>query len=329
MFLSVVIPVRNGEKYIGKLLDELIEQTYKNYEIIVVNDGSNDNTSNILKKYSSVKVYHNDRSMGANFSRNLGFNKSKGEIIVFTDVDCSVERDWLEKIVSIFMEKDVDAVAGQVFAENRDRFLARFLESSILTPAPKYRKDIILSEDFKPRIFIATANFAVKRETLLNLNGFDPIFKHYGSDDMDFAYRLLRSGGKIYCSSKIKVYHHHRTSLLKILKRYYEYGKGFTIFKRKHPESIFSILTTIFTSLLYIFTALIPVSLFINLGNIYLNSVIYFLASLPFLTPLLYHFYFLIKKRNPERILYIPLDILVIYFTAIGILVSFIQGEGK
>lgn len=93
---SVIVPVYNSEKYLKKCLDSIMGQTYKDFEVIVVNDGSTDNSSNIIKKYN-VKLINQDNS-GVSVARNNGIKNSKGEYFIFVDSDDYIEKDLLKKI---------------------------------------------------------------------------------------------------------------------------------------------------------------------------------------------------------------------------------------
>src|SRR3989338_7568433 len=100
--ISVIIPVKNEEKIIGSLMSSLLSQDYKGwYEIIVVNDHSSDRTGDIVKTFvkNSKKVkYFNSTENGPAAARNVAIKKAKGDVILFTDGDCLVPRNWITKI---------------------------------------------------------------------------------------------------------------------------------------------------------------------------------------------------------------------------------------
>ncbi|HAB67391.1 MAG TPA: hypothetical protein DCE23_08495 [Firmicutes bacterium] len=113
---SIIVPVYNVEKYIGDCLDSILNQTYDNFEVIVVNDGSPDNSQDIIDKY--VKKDKRIRSFikkngGLSDARNYGVSKAKGDYLVFVDSDDSINCELLEKINEVICE-EVDIVRYQI-----------------------------------------------------------------------------------------------------------------------------------------------------------------------------------------------------------------------
>lgn len=104
--ISVIIPVYNGEKYIQRCIDSVFNQTYSNVEIIVVNDGSTDNTENILKSYSNI-VLINKKNEGVSRARNTGLSLATGDYVYFCDADDYLEKDAFEILVKEYAESDL------------------------------------------------------------------------------------------------------------------------------------------------------------------------------------------------------------------------------
>ena len=113
MKVSVIVPVYNVEKYIGKCLDSLINQTLSDVEIVVVNDGSPDNSQKIIdnyaRKYKNIKSYIK-KNGGLSDARNYGIKKSTGEYIAFVDSDDYVKEDMFEKMYNYAINNDLDVV---------------------------------------------------------------------------------------------------------------------------------------------------------------------------------------------------------------------------
>lgn len=105
--ISIIVPIYNGEKYLEQCLDSLLNQTYQNVEILVVNDGSTDSTDRILKKYEkrdSRIVVLNQKNQGTGMARNLGIDKATGTFLTFVDSDDYLLEECIEKVVETIEE---------------------------------------------------------------------------------------------------------------------------------------------------------------------------------------------------------------------------------
>ena len=103
ILISVIIPTYNNGKFLDKCIESILSQTYCEFELLIINDGSTDNTIDILKYYGQkdkrIKLF-NIENNGVSFARNLGISKAKGEYICFIDSDDWVEKDYLSQFVS-------------------------------------------------------------------------------------------------------------------------------------------------------------------------------------------------------------------------------------
>lgn len=133
MLISVIVPVYNTEKYVGKTLDSLINQTYKDLEIIVVDDGSPDNAAEIVQQYalkdSRIKLVR-QQNMGLSGARNTGIDLASGEFIVFIDSDDSAYPDLIENLLKTITLGDyscVYSVKYNKYYEDGDRRVESFL----------------------------------------------------------------------------------------------------------------------------------------------------------------------------------------------------------
>lgn len=111
--VSIIIPVYNAEKYIRKCLDSIVNQTYKNIEVIIVNDGSTDNSEEIIKEYIenqeyNIKYFKNE-NRGVSFSRNFGVNYAEGDYIFFVDADDYLDENLIENLKEK-MKKEIDII---------------------------------------------------------------------------------------------------------------------------------------------------------------------------------------------------------------------------
>jgi glycosyltransferase involved in cell wall biosynthesis len=121
--ISVLLPVYNVEKYIGHCLETIINQTYKNIEIIVVDDCSPDNSGKIAEDYakmdSRIKVIHHEYNKGLSATRNTGIENSSGEYITFIDSDDWVSNDYVEYLFKIIIETNSDVAMVRSFFTSR------------------------------------------------------------------------------------------------------------------------------------------------------------------------------------------------------------------
>lgn len=116
--VSIIIPIYNAEKYLKRCLDSVINQTYKNIEIICINDGSKDNSLNILKEYAKKDrriIIIDNENKGVSSARNEGIKKSTGEYITFVDSDDWLEVDAVEILYNTILEKNVDVVRSNYY----------------------------------------------------------------------------------------------------------------------------------------------------------------------------------------------------------------------
>lgn len=109
--ISVIVPIYNVEKYLNRCIDSILNQTYKNLEIILVDDGSTDNSINIIKSYNDdrIKIY-SKKNGGLSDARNYGLDKANGNYVSFIDSDDFIELDMFEKMVQHLTDRDIDIV---------------------------------------------------------------------------------------------------------------------------------------------------------------------------------------------------------------------------
>lgn len=120
--ISIIIPVYNGEKYIEKCLESIKNQTIKDYEVLIINDGSKDNTKKLVEKYLNDKRFKlfNRTNHGIGASRNFGLDESSGEYICFIDSDDYVDKEYLEKLYNKISKENLDIVVCNYIELNEE-----------------------------------------------------------------------------------------------------------------------------------------------------------------------------------------------------------------
>lgn len=145
--ISIIVPIYNNHKSLDSCLESLLKQSYKKIEILLVDDGSTDGSSEICDKYAKsykrIRVFHK-KNGGVSSARNFGIKNAKGEFIFFVDADDSIVNDALEKLINIFIEKNVDLAVGDFLTKGKENNL---FENKFLYSDSKFMdKDKIIYE---------------------------------------------------------------------------------------------------------------------------------------------------------------------------------------
>lgn len=273
--VSIIVPAYNEEKWIKQTIESLIEVDYHNKEIIVIDDGSTDNTNFIasimMKKNSNVKVFKKVNG-GKASAINFGLLVSSGDIIVITDADGLISRDSLKEIVSFFRDPTVVGVAGNIRVINKINVLTN-------CQAVEYAVGINLHR-------AATASFGVvevlpgplsafRRSAIEKVGRFD---SDTIVEDADFTKKLLKTGNVLQCTSKAFAYTEAPTNLRDFTKQRTRWYRGNIQTFLKHKDIRDFSGNLFLSSILYPLTFL---QIFIQpwLGPISLLSFIYTVYS--------------------------------------------------
>lgn len=232
--ISVVIPAHNEEKTIGNCLEGLITQTIDKdrYEIIVVDDGSTDNTPNIVNNFRGVRLIR-QKNQGPAAARNKGAEEARGEIILFTDSDCIPFDNWIEEMIKPFdPNSEVVGVKGAYETKQRE-LIARFVQIEYEDKYDKLKKQTNID-------FIDTYAAGFRRNVFLQANGFNREFPIACAEDVELSYRLANSGYKMIFNPKAKVSHLHPRSLMDYVKKKYKFSYWRMLAIKKHPNKIWN-----------------------------------------------------------------------------------------
>src|ERR1051325_6236472 len=225
--VSVVVASYNGGGTLRACLDSLLQLNYPDYEIILVDDGSTDDTQAIAAKYPTVRTIV-QKNMGLSIARNVGIQAATGEIVAFTDSDCRADVDWLFYLVNDLLSSGAAAIGGHNFPPPEDDWVAGCVAASPGAPA-----HVMLND--RAGEHIPGCNMAFYKSVLNELGGFDPIFTKAG-DDVDVCWRLQQLGHTIAFSHAGFVWHYRRASVRAYLRQQRGYGEAEALLKRKHPE---------------------------------------------------------------------------------------------
>jgi lipopolysaccharide/colanic/teichoic acid biosynthesis glycosyltransferase/glycosyltransferase involved in cell wall biosynthesis len=201
--ISVVVPAFNAANTISECVESLKNQTLSpsDYEIIVVDNGSSDNTVELAGS-AGAKVL-SASTKGAAAARNVGLNAAIGNIICFTDADCFPNQDWIYQITSSFTDPNITGCKG-VYATRQTKLVARFVQVEY---EDKY--DLLKKQRYID--FIDTYSAAYRRDVLLSNGGFEERIRYV--EDQELSFRLAARGYRMVFQPLAGVYHKHSDTL--------------------------------------------------------------------------------------------------------------------
>ena len=198
--LSIILPVFNVEKYLDRCIKSIIEGSYNDLEIIIVNDGSKDNSDSIIKKY--LEKYKNityivKENGGLSHARNVGYIYAKGEYIAFFDSDDYIEKDMYEKLMGKVKDYKYDIVVSDLYIEYEETGKKVYVSSNILE---EYRgltdnvKDINIKKDIMEKIYIAVHNKIYRKELIdKTFKNNMPFVNGMYYEDILYTYSILQN----------------------------------------------------------------------------------------------------------------------------------------
>ena len=226
--VSIIIPTFDGASRIGDCLDELMKQTAgRDVEILVVNDGSTDDTVDVVTLYSGIRLI-SQANAGPAAARNRGALEARGSIILFTDDDCVPMPDWLDAMIEPFEDPEVVGAKG-VYRTHQKRLIARFVQ---IEYEDRYR----LMAGLDSIDFIDTYSAAFRRDRFLEMTGYDTSFPVACAEDAELSYRMSARGWKMKFAPAAIVYHTHPETLSRYLKRKYKFTYWRMLALRKNPS---------------------------------------------------------------------------------------------
>jgi O-antigen biosynthesis protein len=224
--ISVVVCSYNGEATIRDTLEGLKEIDYPEFELIVVDDGSTDQTATITRQFPVRLIQTPNR--GLSCARNVGLENATGEIIAYTDDDARPDPHWLTFIALAFDESDHAGIGGPNIAPVDDGDIA-----DCVANAPGGPVHVLLTDDVAEHI--PGCNMAFRKECLQAIGGFDPRYRAAG-DDVDICWQLQDRGWTIGFSPAAFVWHHRRCSIPAYWKQQVGYGRAEALLEEKWPE---------------------------------------------------------------------------------------------
>ncbi len=235
MFYSVIIPVYNRPDEVDELLESLTQQHYRNFEVIVVEDGSTVPCKEVIDQYTDrldIHYYFKPNS-GPGMTRNYGAERSNGEYLIILDSDCIVPEGYFDAVEKELTEVPADAFGGRDQAHesftDMQKAINYSMTSFLTTGGIRGGKKKL--DKFHPRSF----NLGIRKDVYEALGGF-PAMKY--AEDIDFSIRLFKGGYSCRLFPDAWVYHKRRTDLRKFFNQTNHFGIGRINLYKLYPESL-------------------------------------------------------------------------------------------
>jgi len=233
MELSIIIPVCISHiKYVDRCLHSLFRNKHLNKSEIILVVSECKRNLKTLGKYKNIKIVTSERKLSPAEARNLGIRESCGKWLIFLDVDCIVNRNYISQILATIKNNpNINSITGEVVPQKISNIWQKFEGTEHKKAFQKY---VYSLEGKKYSKVLKGANCIIKRKLLEKHRGFDE--KYPSAEDRELGSRLFLSGNRILFEPKIKVMHMYHKSLSKIIKRHVWHSIGNSLNYVNHPE---------------------------------------------------------------------------------------------
>ena len=214
--VSVVVPTYNRGDRIRECLDALrAQRTERPYEILVVDDGSTDDTASVVQRCPPVRLIRQENA-GPAKARNRGVAEARGDVVLFTDDDCVPEPDWIERMTTPFEDPRVAGVKGAYRTRQR-ALIARFVQLEYEEKYDRLRR-------YRSIDFVDTYSAAFRRRVFLEAGGYDTDFPVASVEDQEFSFRLAAAGHDLRFVPEAKVWHTHVDTVAAYVRKKFKIG---------------------------------------------------------------------------------------------------------
>lgn len=206
-FISVIVPVYNGKRFLSACLDSLKAQTYSNFEIIIVDDGSTDGSPELVTP--PAKLIYTQGRTGAGAARNLGAKSAKGDFLLFTDCDVEAPPHWIEKTAATIVEKKVKCGGGGYAGPVEDTFIQWFAFEELSWRRRNFHGQVET---------LVSNNLFCERALFESMGGFPEEYCAASSEDMEFSWKVSRKN-PLWWDQNNGVYHNFTPTVKEYLRQ--------------------------------------------------------------------------------------------------------------
>ncbi len=235
MYFSVIIPVYNRPSEVFEMLTSLSNQSFKDFEVILVEDGSSDRSDKIVAGIQSkIPInYFFQKNQGQGFARNFGMNQANGEFFVILDSDVILPEDYLSVLKNAILTRNLDAFGGPDAAASDFSNLQKAMDFAMTSfwTTGGIRGKLKDPSKYQARGF----NMGVSRKVFESIGGFlDP----NRGEDIEWSIRIKKAGFKLELVEEAFVYHKRKNTLKSFAKQAFSFGRNRVNVSRFHPEAI-------------------------------------------------------------------------------------------
>ncbi|MBR5988449.1 MAG: glycosyltransferase [Prevotella sp.] len=246
MKYSIIVPVFNRPDEVDELLESLSNQTLKDFEVIIVEDGSTKTCKDVCDKYADILVlhYYAKENSGPGQSRNYGAERASGDYLLILDSDVVLHEGYIQAVEDSLKETPTEAFGGPDAAHPSftpvQKAISYSMTSFFTTGGIRGGKTKL--DKFYPRSF----NMGIRRDVYLQLRGFSKM--RFG-EDIDFSYRIVEAGYQPRLFPEAWVWHKRRTDFRKFFRQVYNSGIARINLEKRHPGTmkLVHLLPTVFT----------------------------------------------------------------------------------
>ena len=235
MFFSIIIPLYNRPQEIDELLASLLLQEYKNFEVLIIEDGSRDDAKSIVHSYQGqldIHYYYKENA-GQGFARNFGFERARGEYLIVFDSDCLIPEHYLQTVYDALQAEWLDAYGGPDAAHDSftptQKAISYAMTSPFTTGGIRGNKKHMGT--FHPRSF----NMGVSRKVYETVGGY--LLTRLG-EDIEYSIRIQNAGFRIGLIPDALVYHKRRTNFKQFYKQLHFFGRARINIYKHFPKEL-------------------------------------------------------------------------------------------
>jgi len=290
IFVSVIILSYNSREDLEECIPSLLFQTYSNFEIIIVDNASTDGSEEFIRvNYPEIKVVQTGKNLGYPAGNNAGFEVAEGEYIVVVNPDTVADPKWLAELIKP-LEKDptITATTSKIliyYHKDRINTCSNTNHHTGLTFCRGLNKSVDEFNSLQAVSSVSGCSFAIRRDVLNYINGFDPDFFLY-QEDADLSWRIRFSGGKIVYVPESVIYHKFKLSIAPWKEFYLERNRYLILLKNFDLKTLLLLLPSL------------AVTEIVTMGHAVLNGPKYIKSKLLAYFWILYNFKTVLAKRH-------------------------------